>query len=112
MSTLLLWVDEMQRLFWEELFVTRNKELYEQHCSEVENSETERNRQKLQITYGISKRSYLNNFKELEYNVYHWKISKTKCQDEAVGLIPMKYSLFDLIEEHINDNNPLFKDFL
>ena len=34
----------MKRLFREELFVTRNKEIYEQHCSEIENSETERNK--------------------------------------------------------------------
>ena len=34
----------MQRLFGEELFIARNKEIYEQHCSEIENSETERNR--------------------------------------------------------------------
>ena len=44
MSVLLLRVDEMQRLFGEELFIARNKEIYEQHCSEIENSETERNR--------------------------------------------------------------------
>ena len=39
------------------------------------------------------------------------KISKAKGQDEAVGLILLKHSLFDLIEEHIDDNKPLFKDF-
>ena len=37
---------------------------------------------------------------------------KTQGQEEAVGLIPMKYSLFDLIEEQNTANNPLFKDFL
>ena len=56
----------MQRLFSEELLVTKNKELYEQHCSEIENSETERNRQELEIAYGLNKRSYLDNFKELD----------------------------------------------
>ena len=40
------------------------------------------------------------------------KISKAKGQDKAVGLIPIKYSLFHLKEERINDNNPLFKEFL
>ena len=30
--------DEIQRLFQEELFVTRNKELYEQNCSAIENA--------------------------------------------------------------------------
>ena len=38
--------------------------------------------------------------------------SKTQGQEEAVGLIPIKYSLFDLIEEQNTANNPLFKDFL
>ena len=38
--------------------------------------------------------------------------SKAQGQGEAVGLIPVKYSLFGLIEEQITDNNPLFKDFL
>ena len=56
----------MQRLFSEELLVTKNKELYEQHCSEIENSETERNRQELEIAYGLNKGSYLDNFKELD----------------------------------------------
>ena len=56
----------MQRLFSEELLVTKNKELYEQHCSEIENSQTERNRQELEIAYGLNKRSYLDNFKELD----------------------------------------------
>lgn len=56
----------MQRLFSEELLVTKNKELYEEHCSEIENSETERNRQELEIAYGLNKRSYLDNFKELD----------------------------------------------
>ena len=57
---------EMKCLFQEELFVTRNKELYEQHCSEIENAETERYGQELQIPYGINKRSYLKNFKEID----------------------------------------------
>ena len=30
--------DEIQCLFQEELFVTRNKELYEQNCSAIENA--------------------------------------------------------------------------
>ena len=37
---------------------------------------------------------------------------KAQGQDETVGLIPIKYSLFDLMEEQITDNNLLFKDFL
>ena len=65
MSKLLLWVDKLQCLFWEELLVTKNREVYEQHCSDIENSETERNRQELEIAYGLNKRSYLDNFKEL-----------------------------------------------
>ena len=58
--------DDMQGLFREELFVTRNKELYEQNCSEIKNAETRKNRQELETEYGINKRSYLNNFKEFD----------------------------------------------
>ena len=39
----------MHGLFPEELFVTRNKELYEQHCSEIENAEKERRRKDLEV---------------------------------------------------------------
>ena len=53
-------------MFREELFVTGNKELYEQQCSEIENSEKERSRKELEVAYAINKISYPNNFKEFD----------------------------------------------
>lgn len=56
----------MPRLFREELFVTRKKEIYEQHCSEIKNAKKESSRKELEVVYAINKRSYPNNLKEFD----------------------------------------------
>ena len=41
----------------------------------------------------------------LDYNVYHSKIVASLS-----SFIPLKYSLTDLITQHLQENNPLFYD--
>ena len=55
----------MQLLFREDLFVSRTKLIYEANCLEIENAETETERSELQKNYGINKRSYLTNLRDL-----------------------------------------------
>ena len=56
----------MQSLFREDLFVSRTKLSYEANCLEIEYAETETERNEMQKTYVINKRSYLNNVRDFD----------------------------------------------
>ena len=61
-----------------------------------------------EITESLIRNSKVVSYESLvDHDVYHLK----ETEDTAVGLIPIIYSLFDLIEEHISNNNTLFEDF-
>ena len=58
--------NDMQSLFREDLFVSRTKLSYETNCLEIEYAETETERNEMQKTYVINKRSYLNNVRDFD----------------------------------------------
>ena len=58
--------NDMQLLFREDLFVSQTKLSYEAKCLEIENAETETERSELQKNYGINKRSYLTNLRDVD----------------------------------------------